>query len=427
MSAPETAIAERPMLAAMWKAMPPAMRQTVTSAPVIPQIAARAAAAAAAHPGFVRGDQGQVVGVMPQREVYYGPSSGLPDLRRLAGRFWTLAYGLEKKEGLPEGGLGPQHVAIVSGATEGVAILMRLLAPGRRVGVQRFFWGNYRNIIAHAGGSVEVLDFFQEDGSFDGAGLAAAVHGSDIRTLLVNFPANPTGDVLSDDELAALADLAREHDLILVADEVYNWIRYDDEPRTLLAFAPERTLVIGAASKEYLIPGARTGYVLSADATFSGEWMPRLIRSTSSSPNVLGQRLTIDMLASDVADLEAGRSPSILGAVKEELRRRRDAMVDALRSLGFAVVSRHGVPRGGISLLARLPEGIENDQAVIDTAIDMGRFSAIPGSAFGAPGCIRFGYAGMPLAAIERLAAGLPEVLEAVRSSRPAPAGGFGG
>jgi len=398
-----------------WKTMPQAMRRTVISAPVIPQIAARAKAAAAAHPGFIRGDQGQVVGVMPDREVYYGPSSGLPELRRLVGRFWTLAYGLGGGDGLPRDGLGTEHVAIVSGATEGLAILMRVLAPGRAVGVQRFHWGNYRNIIAHAGGEAVTLDFFAPDGSFDLAGLTAAIEASNIRTLLVNFPANPTGDVLSDHELAALADLARELDLVLVSDEVYNWIRYDDSPRTLLAFAPERTLVIGAASKEYLIPGARTGYVLSADTTFSDEWMPRLIRSTSSSPNILGQRLTIEMLEADVADLEGGRTPAILGAIKEELRSRRDAMVEMLRSSGFKVVSRHdGVPRGGISLLARLPEGVEDDLRVIDTAIDMGRFSAIPGSAFGAPGCIRFGYAGISLDGIKRLAEVIPEVLDAV-------------
>jgi aspartate/methionine/tyrosine aminotransferase len=143
--------------------------------------------------------------------------------------------------------------------------------------------------------------------------------------------------------------------------------------------------------------------------------MARLIRSTSSSPNVLGQRLAIEMLRADVADLEAGRTPTILGAVKEELRRRRDAMIEVLLSLGFQVVSRHaGVPQGGIALLARLPEGVEDDLAVIETAIDMGRFSAIPGSAFGAPGCIRFGYAGIPLEGIERLATAIPEVLDAV-------------
>jgi aspartate/methionine/tyrosine aminotransferase len=405
----------QPICRLTWKTMPEAMRNTVTSAPVIPQIAARAKLAAAENPEFVRGDQGQVVGVLPDREIYYGPSSGLPELRDLVARYWTLAYGLAGRDGLPKSGLAAENVAIVSGATEGLAILLRLLAPNRAVGVQRHCWGNYRNIITHARGKAVTADFFAPDGSFELAGLAKTVRDHDIRTLLVNFPANPTGDVLFDDELEALADLAREQDLVLVSDEVYNWIRYDDSPQTLLAFAPERTLVIGAASKEYLIPGARTGYVLSADPTFSGEWMPRLIRATSSSPNVLGQHMAMEMLEADVLDLEAGRAPTTLSIVKEELRNRRDAMVDMLRSAGLKIESRHGgSPQGGIALLARLPEGIEDDDTVVDAAIDMGFFSAIPGSTFGAPGCIRFGYAGIPLDAIERLAEALPQVLDTV-------------
>jgi len=405
----------QPILRIAWEAMPEAMRHTVSTAPLIPQIAARAKAAAAQNPGFIRGDQGQVVDVLPTREVYYGPSSGLPELRRLVGRFWTLAYGLQSHDALPAGGLGAEHVAIVSGATEGVAILMRLLARERAIGVQRYYWGNYRNIIAHAGGEPVTLDFFTSDGDLNLGGVSRAIRDKNIRTLLINFPANPTGDVLDDDELEALADLARKEDLILVSDEVYNWIRYDDAPRTMLAFAPDRSIVVGAASKEYLIPGARTGYVVCADPIFSGEWMPRLIRSTSSSPNVLGQNLVVEMLESDVADLEAGEVPGILGTVKQELRNRRDAMVATLRSAGFDIVSRHdGMPRGGISLLARLPAGVEDDRAVIETAIAMGRFSAIPGSAFGAPGCIRFGYAGISLDGIERLARALPEVLKNV-------------
>jgi aspartate/methionine/tyrosine aminotransferase len=72
------------------------------------------------------------------------------------------------------------------------------------------------------------------------------------------------------------------------------------------------------------------------------------------------------------------------------------------------------MPQGGISLLASLPDGVEDDLAFIETAIAMGRFSAIPGSAFGAPGCIRFGYAGISIDGIERLARALPEVLKAV-------------
>jgi aspartate/methionine/tyrosine aminotransferase len=146
--------------------------------------------------------------------------------------------------------------------------------------------------------------------------------------------------------------------------------------------------------------------------------MPRLIRSTSSSPNVLGQQLALEMLSSDVEDLEAGRDPGLLVRVREELRRRRDALAEVLAAAGFGLVTRTGeIPRGGISLLARLPGGFEDDWAFIDTAIEMGRFSAIPGSSFGAPGCVRFGYAGMPLEGISRLGAALAEVLEAVRAA----------
>lgn len=408
-------LSNRPILRHAWETMPAALQRTVTTPPVIPQIAARATVAAATSPDFVRGDQGQIVGVMPEREVYYGPSSGLPELRRAVARFWTLAYGLDGVDGLPPGGLAQENVAIVSGATEGIAILMRMLAPDRSIGVQRWHWGNYRNLIAHAGGEAVVLDLFAADGSFDEEGLRAAIVEHDLSALVLNYPANPTGDLLSDDELAAVAALARAHDLIIVSDEVYSWIRYDDRPRSLLAFAPERTLVIGAASKEYLIPGGRTGYVISADPVFAGEWLPRMIRATSSSPNVLGQRRALEMVGADVEDLANSRSPRFLGRIKEELRRRRDAMVEILRDTGFTLITRDsGPPQGGISLLARLPNGIDDDRAVIDAAIAAGRFSAIPGSAFGAPGCIRFGYAGIPLDGIERLGQYLPEVLASV-------------
>jgi aspartate/methionine/tyrosine aminotransferase len=383
---------------------------------MIPEIAARAKAAAAKHPDFIRGDQGQVVGVLPEREVYYGPSSGLPVLRRLAARFWTLAYHLDGTPGVPRGGLGAEHAAIVSGATEGLAILLRLLAPHRRVGLQRLHWGNYRSIVAHAGGEPVVLDFFAPDGELDVEGVAAAVDSHSIGTLVVNFPANPTGDCLSDDEMTALAALARDRNLLLIADEVYNWIRYDGPPRSMLGFAPERTLAIGAASKEYLIPGARTAWILSADEEFCDQWLPRLIRTTSSSPNVLGQQLAAEMLAADVEDLEEGRSPRYLSRVREVLLKRRNLMVEVLHGAGFEIVGRVGdhSPAGGISLLARLPDGLEDDVAFNDKAIGLGKFSAIPGAAFGAPGHVRFGYAGMTLDSIERLRRVLPEVVEAV-------------
>ena len=93
-----------------------------------------------------------------------------------------------------------------------------------------------------------------------------------------------------------LAELARRLNLILLSDEVYGTLRYKGTPQSMLAYAPERTVIISSASKEYLIPGARIGYVLSAEATFTNSWMSKMIRSFSSSPNVLGQQILIEIL-----------------------------------------------------------------------------------------------------------------------------------
>jgi aspartate/methionine/tyrosine aminotransferase len=194
-------------------------------------------------------------------------------------------------------------------------------------------------------------------------------------------------------------------------------MRYEDTPRTLLGFAPERTIDVGAASKEYLIPGARTSWILSADKLFSNQWLPRLIRTTSSSPNVLGQNLALEMVSADVKDLETGRPPRYLSSIRDELRRRRDLMAEVVRENGFTIVGRveNQTPPGGISLFARLPEGLDDDVEFNNRAIELGRFSAIPGTAFGAPGHIRFGYAGMTLESIDRMRSALGEGVEAVR------------
>jgi N-succinyldiaminopimelate aminotransferase len=185
-----------------------------------------------------------------------------------------------------------------------------------------------------------IVRLFDEQGVLDLGGLEHVVNEQSIQVLVLNVPANPTGDNLDDDELARLAELARRRNLIVVADEVYNWVRYNGSPRSLLAFAPERTIVVGAASKEYRIPGARTGYILSVDPELACTWLPRMIRSTSSSPNVLGQHRALEMLAGGVDDLGNGRPPRLLLRIRDELERRRDRMATALQRTGWTILTR---------------------------------------------------------------------------------------
>jgi hypothetical protein len=109
-----------PLLEIALSTMPDGIRQTISSEPIIPAIAAKAKVIAQQNPEFIRSDQGQILDIFPEKEIYYGPSAGLEELRDLIGRFWTLTYRLKGKSGIPPEGLGKKHVAIVTGATEGL-------------------------------------------------------------------------------------------------------------------------------------------------------------------------------------------------------------------------------------------------------------------------------------------------------------------
>ena len=93
-----------PLLDRMGALMPEGIRKTISSDPIIPLIAARAKEIILHQSDFIRSDQGQVMGIFPDEEIYYGPSSGLVELRRLVARFWTYAYKLQNKPKIPPTG-----------------------------------------------------------------------------------------------------------------------------------------------------------------------------------------------------------------------------------------------------------------------------------------------------------------------------------
>ena len=192
-----------PLRERAWSFMPEGAREIVSTAPIIPAVVSKAKVIAAEHPDFIRSDQGQVIGVFPEKEIFYGPSAGSNELRELIAKFWTLAYRLEGKPGIPPGGLKMSHVAIVSGATEGLSILLNLFAHNQKVGIMHHHWSNYKGIIRNSGGEPVVVSLFDEDYAFDPEGAEKTIRSEKVTSLLINFPANPSGDVLNDDELKA--------------------------------------------------------------------------------------------------------------------------------------------------------------------------------------------------------------------------------
>ncbi len=116
-------------------------------------------------------------------------------------------------------------------------------------------------------------------------------------------------------------------------------------------------------------------------------------------------------------DLEKGRPARIITEIKQELRKRCEIIIETLEEKGFTLAGRDkDFPSGAISVLARLPADINvDDKVFVEKALDMEKFSAVPASVFGAPGCIRIGYAGMTQEKIRRFAGALQDVLDSFR------------
>jgi aminotransferase len=283
---------------------------------------------------------------------------------------------------------------------------MRCFGQGRTVGLPRGFWENYVNAVSLASGHAVTLDYFDHNGALDIDGLSRQIESTRPSVLIMNFPANPTGAVLEENEARALGQLARRYDLVLVSDEVYARLRYDGRPPlTLLAEAPERVVVVSSASKEYLLPGARVGYVVSARPALTDDAIRKLVRANTACPNVPGQRLLLPLVQADLEELRAGRQPAFLSRVRDEMRARMESLVSVLKKHGFPLAGRRGHdPMGTIFLMAELPPWWEgNDVEFVEEALERHCVSVIPGSAFGLEGTIRFSFGGMTQTAIAQL------------------------
>ncbi|CAL2055473.1 putative N-succinyldiaminopimelate aminotransferase DapC [Streptomyces murinus] len=196
----------------------------------------------------------------------YPPGPGVPELRTAIAAHQRRRYGLSYD---PD-----TEVLVTAGATEAIAAaLLALLEPGDEVVALEPYYDSYAASIALAGGRRVPVTLRPHEGSFrlDLDELRAAVTDR-TRLLLINTPHNPTGTVLTRAELAAIAELAVERDLLVVTDEVYEHLVFDDAEHLPLASFPgmrERTVTIGSAGKTFSFTGWKVGWVTAAPALVS--------------------------------------------------------------------------------------------------------------------------------------------------------------
>ncbi|WP_432181301.1 pyridoxal phosphate-dependent aminotransferase [Streptomyces sp. NBC_00063] len=253
----------------------------------------------------------------------YPPGPGVPELRTAIAAHQEHRYGLSFD---PD-----REVLVTAGATEAIAAsLLALVEPGDEVVALEPYYDSYAASIALAGGTRVPVTLRPDAGAFrlDLDELRAAVTDR-TRLLLINTPHNPTGTVLTREELTAIAALAVERDLLVITDEVYEHLTFGDAGHIPLATLPgmrERTVTIGSAGKTFSFTGWKVGWVTAS---------PELVTAVRSAKQFLTYVASGPF---QYAVAEALALPdAYYDAFRADMSAKRDLLADGLAAAGFEV------------------------------------------------------------------------------------------
>ncbi|MFD6530153.1 pyridoxal phosphate-dependent aminotransferase [Streptomyces sp. NPDC060184] len=255
----------------------------------------------------------------------YPPGPGIPELRTAVAAHQDRFYGLTFDPGT--------EVLVTAGATEAIAATMlALLEPGDEVVAFEPFYDSYAACIAMAGGVRVPLTLRAPDFRPDLDALRDSITRR-TRLLLLNSPHNPTGTVLTREELTAIAALAVEHDLLVVTDEVYEHLAFDEDhvPLISLPGMRDRTVSISSAGKTFSFTGWKIGWVTGSAALVTAvRTAKQYLTFVSGGP-----------LQYAVAEALA-LPDAFFTALREDLRAKRDLLAAGLTAAGFAVYRPQG-------------------------------------------------------------------------------------
>ena len=271
-----------------------------------------------------------------QSVLSYAPSPGIPELID-AVRAYYSRMGIH---------YDASDVLITTGGSEALMIaMMCLLDPGDEIIVPEPFYPNYNTYIRAAGGVIRPLTTRPEEGYFfaDREKIEALINDK-TRAIVCTNPGNPTGVVLSGEEMRMIADVAREHDLFVISDEVYREFMYDGTPLTSFGEfddVAQNTIIIDSVSKRFSACGARIGALISKNPTF----IEHALKFCQARLSVA----TLDQVAS--AALYAVDDRYFI-AMNEEYKRRRDTIYRKLCEIPGVICTE---PQGAFYMMAKLP------------------------------------------------------------------------
>ncbi len=307
--------------------------------------------------------------------THYAPSAGIPILRE------AVAESVAKSRGIA---VGPESVVIAPGAKPIIVFsLQTCVGEGDEVIYPDTGFPIYRSVIDFIGAKpMPILLREKNDFRIDLDEFASLLSDR-TRLVILNSPHNPTGGVLTREDLVAIADMVRDRDLYVLSDEVYARILYEGAHQSIASLPgmAEKTIILDGFSKTYAMTGWRLGYAVAPR-----ELVPHLVRLCTNYHSCT----TVFVQHAGVAALRGPQD--LVHERREEFRRRRDVLIDGLNLIPGMRCAR---PRGAFYALPNVT-GISSDcRTLQQDLLERAGVAALAGTSFGAngEGFLRFSYA----------------------------------
>jgi N-succinyldiaminopimelate aminotransferase len=293
----------------------------------------------------------------------YAPSRGLHALRDAVAGHYRRHFGQE---------IDADHVCVTSGATEALgAAILATVQPGEEVIIFTPAYDSYAPMIRRAGATPVEIALQPPGWRLDSGALRAAITPK-TSAILFNNPHNPAGRLFDADELETLAAAAREYELIVISDEVWEHVLLDGRSFTPLASLPgmaERVIKVGSAGKIFSLTGWKVGWIVAA---------PELAAIAARAHQFLTFATAPNLQAAVAFGLDEG--DSWMQPMRDRFQRARDRMTEGLRSAGFSVLDATSTYFLCVDLAASGLAG--DDEAFATTAVEQAGVAVVPLSSF---------------------------------------------
>ena len=291
------------------------------------------------------------------------PVAGMPALRE------AIADKLRRENGIE---VGPENIIVTTGGQEGLFLVMQtLIDPGDEILVPDPRYTSYDDAILSAGGKMVMIPTDHDDAFNLRPEAVEAAITPRTKALLIVTPSNPTGGIVTEDRLRAIAEVAIRHNLVVISDEIYEKFVYDPWQHFSIASVPgmaERTITLNGFSKTYSMTGLRVGYAAAPLNVI--EAMARVKAVTTGPAATVSQHAALAAITGPDEPLQH---------IKQVYIERRAAMMEGLDAMGLD----YSEPRGAFFLWTNSSSTGIHDTELSYLLLKEGRVLIFPGTGFG--------------------------------------------